>query len=74
MNLEDSDLTSSVNKKLLSRRSSVVMNKVEMGDDDAFDTILQVTAQHEAIMAYYYTDANNKVRLKQIVIFLYSAR
>lgn len=45
-----------------------------MGDDDAFDTILQVTAQHEAIMAYYYTDANNKVRLKQIVIFLYSAR
>lgn len=32
-------------------------------DDDAFEHILQVTSDHEAIMAYYYMDENNKVRI-----------
>lgn len=33
---------------------------------DTFDHILQVTSHHEAVYAYYYTDDNNKVRIKSI--------
>lgn len=31
-------------------------------DFDTFDHILSVTAEHEAVYAYYYMDENNKVR------------
>ncbi|XP_066600427.1 1-acylglycerol-3-phosphate O-acyltransferase Pnpla3-like [Prorops nasuta] len=34
--------------------------------DDTFDNILQVTADHEALMAYYYMDENNKVQVTEI--------
>lgn len=30
-------------------------------DDDTFEQILHVTTQHDALMAFYYTDSNNKV-------------
>ncbi|XP_044735218.1 patatin-like phospholipase domain-containing protein 2 isoform X2 [Chrysoperla carnea] len=66
VNLDNNDFCQSPINKVLSRSPSVVMNKVEIGEDDTFDTILQVTAQHEAIMAYYYTDENNKVNWTEI--------
>lgn len=34
--------------------------------DDTFENVLQVTSDQEAIMAYYYTDENNKVRVTEI--------
>lgn len=33
---------------------------------DTFDQMLQVTKQHEAIMAYYYLDENNQVKVTEI--------
>lgn len=47
--------------KILSRQSSVTLEKPVIEDGDTFEHILQVTAHHEAIMAYYYLDENNKV-------------
>lgn len=47
--------------KILSRRPSLTIDKSVIEDEDAFEHILQVTAHHEAIMAYYYLDDNNKV-------------
>lgn len=35
-------------------------------DNDTFEHILQVTSQHETIMAYYYLDENNKVKVTEI--------
>ena len=32
-------------------------------DDDTFEHILQVTAQHDAIMAYYYMDDDDNVSI-----------
>lgn len=46
---------------MLSRRPSLTIDKSVIEDEDAFEHILQVTAHHEAIMAYYYLDDNNKV-------------
>lgn len=48
--------------KILSKRPSLQFVRSDTADHDTFDHILQVTAQHEAIMAYYYMDENNKVR------------
>lgn len=48
---------------MLSKKPSLAstIGDVSEQDHDTFDHILQVTAQHEAIMAYYYMDENNKV-------------
>lgn len=35
-------------------------------DDDTFEHILQVTAHHDAVMAYYYMDEDNKVKVTEI--------
>lgn len=74
LNLDNNDLPAnqspgrkfSVNK-ILSRRPSSTFNKTDgaIGEDN-FDNILQVTAQHDAIMAYYYLDENNKVKVTEI--------
>lgn len=40
-------------------------NAIEV--DDTFDHILEVTAHHEAVYAYYYMDEDNKVRQKIII-------
>ncbi|KAG8230280.1 hypothetical protein J437_LFUL009453 [Ladona fulva] len=54
----------------LLRRSSLVPPCVESGvtavDDDTFDHILQVTSHHDALMAFYYMDENNKVKVTEI--------
>ncbi|XP_052120170.1 1-acylglycerol-3-phosphate O-acyltransferase Pnpla3 [Frankliniella occidentalis] len=54
--------------KILSRHGSFSVNRAETSnvDDDTFEHILQVTAQHEAVMAYYYMDENNKVKVTEI--------
>lgn len=53
-------------RQILQRRPSFTINKSDTMDDDTFDHILQVTSHHEAIMAYYYLDENNKVQIKVI--------
>ncbi|XP_077297192.1 1-acylglycerol-3-phosphate O-acyltransferase Pnpla3-like [Arctopsyche grandis] len=35
-------------------------------EDDTFEQILQVTNHHDAIMAYYYMDENDKVKITEI--------
>lgn len=70
LNLEENDLTIDQSsgrvfktKKVLSRQPSLIINRTDTGDEDTFENILQVTTHHEAIMAYYYMDENNKVRM-----------
>ncbi|XP_060531802.1 1-acylglycerol-3-phosphate O-acyltransferase Pnpla3 isoform X2 [Cylas formicarius] len=53
-------------KQILQRRPSFSVKKTDTMDDDTFDHILNVTSQHEAIMAYYYLDENNKVKVTEI--------
>ncbi|XP_066999742.2 1-acylglycerol-3-phosphate O-acyltransferase Pnpla3 isoform X1 [Anabrus simplex] len=53
----------------LSRWPSMTINRTGTDlplDDDTFDHILQVTSHHEAIMAFYYMDENNKVKVTEI--------
>ncbi|XP_063233395.1 patanin-like phospholipase domain-containing protein atgl-1 isoform X2 [Bacillus rossius redtenbacheri] len=55
--------------KVLSRRSSESLmggEKLSPVEDDTFDHILQVTSHHDAVMAYYYTDEDNKVKVTEI--------
>ncbi|KAF4530078.1 hypothetical protein B566_EDAN001334 [Ephemera danica] len=76
LNLEDEDLptdqTSAIkfqNRMLgqASRRSSSYsLGRGGPVDADAFDQILQVTAHHDALMAFYYLDENNKVKVTEI--------
>ncbi|XP_075235220.1 brummer [Lycorma delicatula] len=79
LNLEDSDIDKSGKlsaNKVLSRRSSYVLQhqqqpqsiikEPETLDDDTFENILQVTSRHEALMAFYYMDDNNKVKVTEI--------
>lgn len=47
-----------------SRRNSLA-SKIEIGDD-TFENILQVTSHHDAVMAFYYMDENNKVKVTEI--------
>jgi len=54
----------------LSRHPSVTMNFADLGaqmEDDTFEHILQETAHHETVMAFYYMDENNKVKVTEIV-------
>ncbi|XP_076273462.1 brummer isoform X5 [Rhynchophorus ferrugineus] len=53
-------------RQILQRKPSFTINKSDTMDDDTFDHILQVTSHHEAIMAYYYLDENNKVKVTEI--------
>ncbi|KAJ8922499.1 hypothetical protein NQ315_007529 [Exocentrus adspersus] len=69
LNLDDSDLPLSQSpcrkfktKEILQRKPS----RSDTMDDDTFEHILQVTSQHETIMAYYYLDENNKVKVTEI--------
>lgn len=52
------------------RRASLTTVGNEVGvtsvDDDTFDHILQVTSHNDALMAFYYTDENNKVKVTEI--------
>lgn len=52
--------------KILQRKPSLTINRTDTGDDDTFEHILQVTSHHETIMAYYYLDENNKVKVTEI--------
>jgi len=48
----------------LSRHPSVTVNYADLGaqmEDDTFEHILQETAHHDTVMAFYYMDENNKV-------------
>ncbi|KAK9496840.1 hypothetical protein O3M35_012931 [Rhynocoris fuscipes] len=63
--LEQLDKLTSNN--ILSRRESLAMKtELPLIGDDTFENILQVTAHHEAIMAFYYLDDNNKVKVTEI--------
>ncbi|XP_050505997.1 1-acylglycerol-3-phosphate O-acyltransferase Pnpla3-like isoform X4 [Diabrotica virgifera virgifera] len=53
-------------KEILQRKPSFTVNRTESMDNDTFDHILQVTSQHDTIMAYYYLDENNKVKVTEI--------
>ncbi|XP_050303227.1 1-acylglycerol-3-phosphate O-acyltransferase Pnpla3-like isoform X3 [Anthonomus grandis grandis] len=53
-------------RHVLQRKPSITVKKTDTMDDDTFDHILQVTSQHDAIMAYYYLDENNKVKVTEI--------
>lgn len=73
LNLDDSDLPLSQSparkfktKEILQRKPSLTINRSDTVDDDTFEHILQVTSQHETIMAYYYLDENNKVKVTEI--------
>ncbi|CAB0008819.1 unnamed protein product [Nesidiocoris tenuis] len=49
---------------VLSRRGSFTYSEPLV--DDTYENILHVTSQHDAIMAYYYMDENNKLRVTEI--------
>ncbi|XP_068908332.1 patatin-like phospholipase domain-containing protein 2 isoform X2 [Tenebrio molitor] len=73
LNLDDSDLPISqspkrkfATTKILQRKPSLTINRTDTGDEDTFEHILQVTSHHETIMAYYYLDENNKVKVTEI--------
>nr|ARI45076.1 adipose triglyceride lipase brummer [Leptinotarsa decemlineata] len=53
-------------KEILQRKPSFKVNRSDTMDNDAFEHILQVTSQQEAVMAYYYLDENNKVKVTEI--------
>lgn len=49
----------------LSRQPSLAVNYADRGaqlEDDTFEHILQETAHHDTVMAFYYMDENNKVQ------------
>ncbi|XP_018326374.1 1-acylglycerol-3-phosphate O-acyltransferase Pnpla3 isoform X2 [Agrilus planipennis] len=71
VNLNESDLPLNENSskkfttnKILTRQPSITIK--DTVNYDAFDHILQVTSQHEAIMTFYYMDENNKVKVTEI--------
>ncbi|XP_044254020.1 patanin-like phospholipase domain-containing protein atgl-1 isoform X1 [Tribolium madens] len=73
LNIDDSDLPLAqspgrkfTTTKILQRKPSLTINRTDTGDDDTFEHILQVTSHHETIMAYYYLDENNKVKVTEI--------
>lgn len=74
LDLDDSDLPVSQSpgrkfstNKILSRKPSLTVSKSDqLVDDDTFEHILQVTAHHDAVMAYYYMDEDNKVKVTEI--------
>lgn len=74
LNLEERNPSETTNvRKLpptLSRQPSVIVNHTDRGaqfEDDTFEHILQETAHHDTVMAFYYMDENNKVKVTEIV-------
>ncbi|KAK6626382.1 hypothetical protein RUM43_006693 [Polyplax serrata] len=66
---ELSDPLKSIGNKILSRRSSVIIHKTESNNEnveETFDQILKVTSHHDAVMAFYYMDENNQVKVTEI--------
>ncbi|XP_069696120.1 uncharacterized protein bmm isoform X2 [Periplaneta americana] len=61
----------STDVRLLSRRSSFAVSCTDLVstpvEDDTFEHILQETAHHDTVMAYYYMDENHKVKVTEIV-------
>lgn len=58
LNLDDGDIPLS-SSKMLSRTPSFTVTRSDQAlADDTFDNILEVTAHHDAIMAYYYLEDN----------------
>lgn len=55
-------------RQILQRKPSFTIDKTDTIDDDTFDHILQVTSDHDAVMAYYYLDENNKVTIWKITL------
>lgn len=73
LNLDESDLPLDQSparkfntQKILQRKPSFTVNRTDTMDDDTFEHILQVTAQHDTIITYYYLDENNKVKVTEI--------
>ncbi|XP_019869560.1 patatin-like phospholipase domain-containing protein 2 isoform X2 [Aethina tumida] len=71
LNLDNSDLplTQSPQRKIknmLQRKPSLTISKTDTMDNDTFEHILQITSQQDTIMAYYYLDENNKVKVTEI--------
>ncbi|CAH0560431.1 unnamed protein product [Brassicogethes aeneus] len=71
LNMDNSDLplTKSPQRKIkniLQRKPSLTISKTDNLDNDTFDHILQITSQQDTIMAYYYLDENNKVKVTEI--------
>ncbi|KAL0273132.1 UNVERIFIED_CONTAM: hypothetical protein PYX00_005879 [Menopon gallinae] len=69
VDLEDElgDSVTSLGNKILSRRSSVVIHKSENENvEETFDQILKVTSHHDAVLAFYYLDEDNKVKVTEI--------
>ncbi|XP_065159937.1 patatin-like phospholipase domain-containing protein 2 isoform X2 [Atheta coriaria] len=65
LNLDDGDIPLS-SSKMLSRTPSFTVTRSDQAlADDTFDNILEVTAHHDAIMAYYYLE-DNKVKVTEI--------
>lgn len=61
------DLSKLKSSGMLSRRSSLTPSSdYSPGDVDTYDHILQVATQHDAILAFYYTDENKKLRVTEI--------
>lgn len=44
-----------------------ITTNTTQGEVDTFDHILEVTAHHEAVYAYYYMDENNKVSFETVL-------
>ncbi|KAF5308852.1 hypothetical protein FQR65_LT00552 [Abscondita terminalis] len=53
-------------KTQIPTKTNLVVNRTDIGDEDTFEQILRVTSHHEAIMAYYYMDEHNKVKVTEI--------
>lgn len=69
LNLEETEQTHNRKYKTITAipmQSNLTVSGSDMGDDDTFEQILQITSHHEAIMAYYYMDENNKVKVTEI--------
>ncbi|XP_033216010.1 patatin-like phospholipase domain-containing protein 2 isoform X2 [Belonocnema kinseyi] len=63
------NLTLRYNKswKDLTQSSNCIINMSDLTPiDDTFENILQATSDQEALMAYYYMDEDNKVRVTEI--------
>lgn len=63
------EATPAPRNKNLMRQPSLGLNKIEHYADDTFENILLVTAQHEALMTFYYLDDSNKVSFPLTIKF-----
>lgn len=52
-------------KDLTQSKSSCILNMPDL-NDDTFENTLQATSDQDALMAYYYMDDDNKVRVAEI--------